>query len=899
MSQLGIAYIQIIPSLKGAAEQIRKALGDDAAVFKKTGQEVGGGMMNGLQNAATAVTGALAAGLGTALVKGFSRLNSIDQAKAKLQGLGASAETVDQVMKNALSSVKGTAFGLDSAATAAAGALAAGIKPGKELERNLKLVADAATIAGTDMGSMGAIFNKVAASNKVQMDVINQLHDAGVPILSLLAKQMGVTAEEAAKMASSGAIDFATFQAAMEQGLGGAALSSGNTFAGAMANVAAALGRIGAGLLGGIFPKLAPLFQAAQAALTPLEEKAKQLGDAIGNHINPYIEKLTTFLSAAEIEFGQFTTVIGPLAAAFAALGAGGFAPLISSIPGLSGVAGVLTRISSPIGLVIAGILGLIATSPELQSAFGTALATVLDAVLSLAATFEPFLNALIAALPAAAAAATVVLSGLAAVLVEVGHFIKDNKEVLGVLVAALVAATAAWKTYMFVKKAHMALTKAWTAVQKAAAAAQLALNTAMRANPIGVIITAVTALVGALVYFFTQTELGQEIWQNLMTFLSEAWTNISSFLTDLWNNLSQVFIDAWNAVSQFFTDLWTGIQTFLQGALQFIMDLFLNWTVPGLIISNWETISQFFQDVWNNIVSFFETALQVVLDLFLNWTVPGLIIKHWDDIRNFFQDVWNNIVSFFTTATTNIGTAVLNFLNGVKTVWETVWNAVSSFFKDVWNNIVNSAIGFGNMLRSKFDEVVSFVRSVPEKIIGFFTGLGNRLYESGRALIQGFLNGIKSAFEAAKNFVANGLQSIRNLFPFSPAKEGPFSGRGWVAYSGKSVGETFTQSIADSIKRGRKSISGQLDKVQHDFADFQNQNYSLSSSVTSSAFNPGEFAAPGLFGSTEKSSEIVLAIAGDDSARFRAWVEARGAEVVERFAAPLSSNRLAAHLGV
>ena len=101
--KLGIAYVQIIPSLKGAAEQIRKALGDDTAVFKKTGQ-----------SGATAVTGALAASLGTAFAKGFNRVNAIDQAKAKLQGLGASAETVDQVMKNALASVKGTAFGLDA-----------------------------------------------------------------------------------------------------------------------------------------------------------------------------------------------------------------------------------------------------------------------------------------------------------------------------------------------------------------------------------------------------------------------------------------------------------------------------------------------------------------------------------------------------------------------------------------------------------------------------------------------------------------------------------------------------------------------------------------------------------------------------------------------------------------
>src|SRR5690606_619525 len=181
--------------------------------------------------------------------------------EGKLTGLGHSAKTVEKIMGNALSSVKGTAFGLDEASTVAASAVAAGIKPGQDLERVLKLVADAATIAGTDMGSMGAIFNKVAASNKVQMDVINQLHDAGVPALAALASEMGVTAEEASKMASRGEIDFATFSAAMESALGGAALSSGDTFAGAMANVGAALGRVGAGVLGGVFPKMAPLFQ--------------------------------------------------------------------------------------------------------------------------------------------------------------------------------------------------------------------------------------------------------------------------------------------------------------------------------------------------------------------------------------------------------------------------------------------------------------------------------------------------------------------------------------------------------------------------------------------------------------------------------------------------------------
>ena len=184
-------------------------------------------------------------------------------------------------MNDALASVKGTAFGMGEAATTAAGAVAAGIKPGADLERTLKLVADASTIAGTDMGSMGAIFNKVASSNKVQMDTINQLHDAGVPALSLLADQMGVTAEEASKMASKGEIDFATFQAAIESGMGGAALASGETFSGAMDNVMASLGRMGEGLLKGIFPDMKDGLGGLLEAMAPLEQVAREVGEGI------------------------------------------------------------------------------------------------------------------------------------------------------------------------------------------------------------------------------------------------------------------------------------------------------------------------------------------------------------------------------------------------------------------------------------------------------------------------------------------------------------------------------------------------------------------------------------------------------------------------------------------
>nr|WP_239541689.1 peptidoglycan DD-metalloendopeptidase family protein [Pseudoglutamicibacter cumminsii] len=239
--------------------------------------------------------------MGTALFKGFGRLQSLENAKAKLTGLGHSAKTVEGIMSDANKAVKGTAFGMDEAATTAAGAVAAGIKPGKDLEAVLRLTGDAATIAGTDMASMGAIFNKVATSNKVQGDVINQLNERGIPIIQLLSEELGVSAEETVKLASKGQINFETFRKAMEKGVGGAAAESGKTLQGAFKNAGAALGRFGANLLSGVYPKVRDFFTGFIAWMEPLEEHAKRIGSVLGDFIVTAVEKI----SAVAVPIGR------------------------------------------------------------------------------------------------------------------------------------------------------------------------------------------------------------------------------------------------------------------------------------------------------------------------------------------------------------------------------------------------------------------------------------------------------------------------------------------------------------------------------------------------------------------------------------------------------------------
>src|SRR5690606_11812549 len=141
---------------------------------------------------------------GLAAKGGIYRALNIEDAQAKLKGLGHDVGSVEAIMTDALAAVKGTAFGLDSAATIAASAVAAGIEPGKELEQYLRLTADAATIAGISMEEMGSIMNKVNANGRAMTENLNQLQDRGIPILQWLAEEYGVTTEAMSKMVSDG-----------------------------------------------------------------------------------------------------------------------------------------------------------------------------------------------------------------------------------------------------------------------------------------------------------------------------------------------------------------------------------------------------------------------------------------------------------------------------------------------------------------------------------------------------------------------------------------------------------------------------------------------------------------------------------------------------------------------
>ena len=304
--ELGTAWVTLTVDGSELSGDIKKAMDDASAGASTAGQKAGNEFGSKLGNAAktaakatgAAVGTSLAAGAGVALTKGFGRLKAIENAQAKLVGLGKSGQEVANIMDSASKAVEGTAFGLGDAAGLASQMVASGIKPGEELTRVLTTVADTAAMSGDNLADMGLIFGSVAAKGKLQGDDMFQLLSRQLPMWDILSEHIGKTKEEVQDMSSKGQIDFKMFSEAMEEYLGGSAQAMGYTVEGAFKNLGAAMGRLGE-------VWLSPVFAELPGWLTALRDGVNELKTVSG----PGADALSKFVDS--IDFDSETAVNG------------------------------------------------------------------------------------------------------------------------------------------------------------------------------------------------------------------------------------------------------------------------------------------------------------------------------------------------------------------------------------------------------------------------------------------------------------------------------------------------------------------------------------------------------------------------------------------------------------
>ncbi len=327
------------------------------------------------------------------------------------------------------------------------------------------------------------------------------------------------------------------------------------------------------------------------------------------------------------------------------------------------------------------------------------------------------------------------VLKSVVGWLKDAAEWILKNKDwisSLAVSVGVLVGSYKAWMKYQkimaaggFVKwlMSGVKATKLWEAATKGAAAAQKVFNTVMKANPIGLIITAITALVAGLTWFFTQTETGKELWSKFMDVLKSGWDSVKEKMSgffdwakDLWDSAVEKFREAretmapvietiqeiaqaiiekvagaftWlgeKAAAAFTTvSEWIGtFLTFLQENFWPVVEAILGF-VGDAFSALWDGLSwaweNIIQPVFNGILELAKITIGVIATIIL---APLLIA--WNLLSSAIQWAWENVIQPVWQALANFAQEVLWPI--LQTVFQWIgdaWQLLSNTFSAIW----------------------------------------------------------------------------------------------------------------------------------------------------------------------------------------------------------------------
>lgn len=378
------------------------------------------GMMSGYDSAAgkagalagralgTAFTAAAAGVIGVgaaALFKGFERYRSLDAAKNRLEGVdkamratGKAGIDVKGVMDVVNKTVLDTPIALDQAMSLASRAMSSAIGP---LDRFMKVAADGAVAAQSDIESVGSALIQVANEGKVSAEILNnQLR--GLAIRPVLQEMFQVTGADLEKMISDGKVGLKDLMTAIETTAGDSAKNAGQTIQGAMDQVSTAVARLGANFLGAIFGD--PLTEGSE--LVDVLGSVKDRLDGVNAWVVEHKDDIKGFFEGVAGTAETLGTAVSAVA--------GFLADNETAVAGLVGAFGLLKLSSIAAGF---GTVGTAASGAATAIAGVSGAGGLIGAMSAFAAAAAPFI--------AAAAAVTGAIGAVSAV----GNKLIDNSD--------------------------------------------------------------------------------------------------------------------------------------------------------------------------------------------------------------------------------------------------------------------------------------------------------------------------------------------------------------------------------------------------------------------------------------------------------------------------------------
>lgn len=268
--------------------------------------------------------------------------------------------------------------------------------------------------------------------------------------------------------------------------------------------------------------------------------------------------------------------------------------------------------------------------------------------------------------------------------------------------------------------------TLAQTVATNAMTAAQWLLNAAMNANPIGIIVLAIGALIAAFVLLWNNCEGFRNFWiglwdkiletcQNAWNWISNAFNSVIEWIKKNWQGLLLLLINPFAGAFKLIYDNCEGFRNFIDNIVSKVKEFFENlWTRIGELasecwnkitelwgkLSDWvndnivKPVTEFFQKMWDKIKNIFSHVAEFFKNAFKN-AYEG-IKKVFSGIGGFFGEVWDKIKSKFTEMGTKVG------------------NAIGGAFSKVINGVINFAEEMINKFISSINSAISLINKLP-----------------------------------------------------------------------------------------------------------------------------------------------------------------------------------------